>query len=108
MALSGDPWLTRGTFGVWAAAPIAGPVAFIWLSAMVVPTSGLPDCSSCGGGFSGTANRSQAECPIWFPGNHPSSGSLTLLARFESLQAQWVASRDDVPCLQSAVVFIES
>lgn len=103
MALSGDPWLTPGTFAVWADATIAGPFAFIWLLAMAVPTSGPPDCSSCGGGFSGMAtNRCRAECPSWFPTDHPSSSSLTLLARFESLQMQWVSSRGDGPCPQSA------
>lgn len=84
VSLSGDPWLTPGTFAVWAAAPIAGPFAFIWLLAVAVPGSDLPDHGSCGGGFSGMAtDRSQAGCPNWFPTNHPSSSSLTLLSRFE-------------------------
>lgn len=102
--LSGDLWLTPGTFAVWAAAPIADPFAFIWLLDEVVPASGLPDRGICGGGFSGMAtNRSQAEHPSWFPTNHLSSSSETLLARFESLQMQCVAFHGDVPCPQSAV-----
>lgn len=88
-ALSGDPWLAPGTFAIWATAPTAGPFAFIWLLAVVVPASGLPGHGSYGGGFSDMAtNRSQSECPSWFPTNHPLSVSLTLLARFESLQTQ--------------------
>lgn len=84
-SLSGDPWLTPGTVAVWAAAPIVSRFAFIWLSAMAVPASGLPDHGSCGGGFSGMAtDRSQAEWPSWFPTNHPPSSSLTLLSRLES------------------------